>query len=271
MKLFQIDAFADQVFRGNPAGVVPLDAWLSKELMLAIAGENNISETAFFVPAEDNAPGHYDLRWFTPTVEVDLCGHATLASAYVVFTRLAPELDRVAFETRSGTLVVTRESDGRLSMDLPAIASEPLENKEAIAAVTELLGVTPVALRASANLMVILENQAQIEGLVYTADIAAVLKQIDFWGMMVTAPGRPGSGVDFVSRFFAPAKGIPEDPVTGSAHCAMTPYWADRLGKPDLAARQLSARGGQLRCVYRGDRVTLYGQCAPYLEGELKI
>ncbi len=271
MKFFQIDAFADELFRGNPAGVVPLEKWIADELMLQIAAENNISETAFFVPASDGAAGHYDLRWFTPGVEVDLCGHATLASAFVVFNELVPSLDQVSFETRSGTLVVSREEDGWLSMDLPAIPSTPLEDDKAMAVVTDLLGVAPVALRGSANLMVILENQEQIEGLTYTSAIGPALKQIDFWGMMVTAPGRPGSGVDFVSRFFAPAKGVPEDPVTGSAHCAMTPYWAERLGKKELAARQLSPRGGQLRCVHRGERVTLYGQCTPYLEGELKI
>ncbi len=271
MKFFQVDAFTGETFRGNPAGVMPLEAPLPEDLMLSIAAENNISETAYFVPAQDGAPGHYDLRWFTPEVEVDLCGHATLASAYVVFNDVDPSLDQVSFETRSGTLTVAREADGWMSMDLPAIPSEPLEDDDVRSVVTELLGVAPAALRRSVNLIVVLDNQDQIEGLRYSSAIGPALKQIDFWGMMVTAPGRDGSGVDFVSRFFAPAKGIPEDPVTGSAHCAMTPYWAERLGKTDLVARQLSARGGQLRCVHNGERVTLYGQCAPYLEGELKI
>ena len=271
MKFFQVDAFASDVFRGNPAGVVPLDAWLSKDLMLAIASENNISETAFFVPSADGQAGRYELRWFTPAVEVDLCGHATLASAYVIFNHLRSDLDAVSFDTRSGTLHVRKAEDGWMSMDLPVIASEPLEEPGVAAMVTDLLGVKPVALRRSANLMVILDTQEQIEDLQYTSAIGPALKKVGFWGMMVTAPGAAGSGVDFVSRFFAPEKGIPEDPVTGSAHCAMTPYWAERLGKTSLTARQLSARGGQLRCGLNGDRVTLYGQCAPYLEGVLKI
>ena len=268
MKFFQIDAFADEVFCGNPAGVVPLDTWLSKELMLAIAAENNISETAFFVPSTEGEAGQYELRWFTPAVEVDLCGHATLASAYVIFHHLKPDLESVSFETRSGVLCVRKADDDWMSMDLPAIASEPMENSEIAAMVSDLLGVEPVALRRSANLMVILESQAQIEALRYSSAMGPALKEVGFWGMMVTAPGE---GVDFVSRFFAPEKGIPEDPVTGSAHCAMTPYWAERLCKTDLVARQLSARGGQMRCELNGDRVVLYGQCAPYLEGELKI
>ncbi len=271
MKFFQIDAFASDVFRGNPAGVVPLDAWVSKDLMLAIAAENNISETAFFVPQSDEKSGHYDLRWFTPSVEVDLCGHATLASAYVVFTYLQPDLDMVSFDTRSGVLQVRKADDGWMSMDLPVIASEPLNDKRIESVVHDLLGVEAVALRRSANLIVILDTQAQVEALQYTSAIGPALKKIGFWGMMVTAPGVAGGDADFVSRFFAPEKGIPEDPVTGSAHCAMTPYWADRLGKTELVAHQVSARGGQLRCELTGDRVILYGQCTPYLEGVLKI
>lgn len=271
MKFFQIDAFASELFRGNPAGVVPLASWISKDLMIRISAENNLSETAFFVAHDDGVPGHYDLRWFTPTMEVDLCGHATLASAFVIFNKIAPDLDQISFETRSGTLMVTREKGGWLSMNFPAIPTEELADERAHSVVTELLGVEPVVLRKAANLMVVLGRQQDVEAIVYKSAIGPVLEQLGFWGMMITAPGAAEGSADFVSRFFAPAKGIPEDPVTGSAHRALTPYWSQRLGKIDLVAKQLSPRGGELRCVHRGDRVVLYGQCTPYLEGELSL
>jgi len=253
--LYQIDAFTDRLFAGNPAAVCPLPAWLSDEQMQAIGAENNLSETAFFVRRGEV----YDLRWFTPAVEVDLCGHATLASAFVIFQYLEPEWSEVRFETRSGPLVVEREGD-LLVMDFPA--REPARC-EMSAALAEALGAAPLELWESRDYMALYESEEQVRGLKPNMD---ALARVGHFAVIVTAPGREA---DFVSRFFAPAGGIPEDPVTGSAHCTLVPYWAKRLGKTRLHARQVSQRGGELFCEHRGERVRIAGRAVRYLEGAI--
>ncbi len=260
MRLFQIDAFASEAFRGNPAAVVPLDAWLSDARMQAIAAENNLAETAFFVPAD----GKYDLRWFTPTQEVPLCGHATLASAFVVLTELTPSEHAVTFRTQSGLLTVSR-SDEMLQMDFPKHEIVPADAPPDL---LEGLRLTPRAVyqtRANPNYYAVYETEAEVRAL--TPNFAR-LQQLDLPGVVVTAPG---SDADFVSRYFAPGIGIPEDPVTGSIHCALVPYWAARLGKTKLHAKQVSQRGGELFCENGQDRVLISGYAVKYLQGEIFI
>lgn len=257
--LYQIDAFADGPFTGNPAAVCPLDRWLPAETMQAIAAENNLSETAFFVAEGD----FYRLRWFTPSVEVDLCGHATLASAFVVFRYLAPERGSVTFQTeKAGPLTVGRDGED-LVLDFPSRPPLPCASSEMVAAA---LGKPPVALLAARDYLAVYERAEDVAGL--APDFAA-LAALDRFAVIATAPGT--DGVDFVSRFFAPAHGVPEDPVTGSAHCTLIPYWVERLGKSRLEARQLSRRGGRLTCGLRGDRVTIGGRAVLYLEGTITI
>lgn len=256
--LFQIDAFTSRVFGGNPAAVCPLQSWLPDETLQAIAAENNLSETAFFVPRGAD----YDLRWFTPAIEVDLCGHATLATGALVLERLAPGRASVRFHTRSGVLDVVREG-GRLAMDFPARPAEPAPADPRVA---EALGRQPASLlRAERDYLAVFADEDEVQAL---APDQARLAALDRLGMIATAPGR---GVDFVSRFFAPRMGVPEDPVTGSAHCTLVPYWAARLKKHSLSARQISARGGELNCELAGDRVKLKGQAAFYLEGTIRL
>jgi PhzF family phenazine biosynthesis protein len=253
--LYQIDAFTGRLFAGNPAAVCPLEEWLSDAQMQAIAAENNLSETAFFVHRGEA----YDLRWFTPTVEVDLCGHATLASAFVVFQYLEPERGEVRFETRSGPLIVRREGE-LLVMDFPARPPQPCSVPYAL---EEALGAAPVELWESRDYMAVFDTEEQVRGLAPDMD---ALVRVGHFAVIVTAPGRE---VDFVSRFFAPASGVAEDPVTGSAHCTLAPYWARRVGKTRLHARQVSARGGELFCEHRGERVTIAGRAVRYLEGTI--
>jgi len=270
LKLWQIDAFAAKVLEGNPAAVVPLDAWLDAGLMRAIANENNLAETAFFVRV---APGRYGLRWFTPEAEVDLCGHATLASAWLIFSTLAPELGRIDFATRSGTLTVARGDDGRHVMSLPSDAVTRYEEQDGLAGqIGDALGAVPPAeIHRGRYVMGVWQDPAAIRALRGPGDIASVLRPLDMWGLIVTAPGETDSGYDFVSRFFAPDKGVPEDPVTGSAHCALTPYWSKRLGKTTLRARQVSPRGGDLTATDDGARTVLSGPCALYMTGEIEV
>jgi len=251
--IYQIDAFANRLFAGNPAAVCLLDEWLPDEQLGAIAAENNLSETAFLVAREEE----YELRWFTPAVEVDLCGHATLAAAYVVFNYLRPSASLVSFRTRSGLLAVSRRQDW-LEMDFPARPAAPAE---APAGLVQALGCRPREIWKARDYMAVCETEDEVRGL--TPDMAA-LAQVDMFAVIVTAPGRD---VDFVSRFFAPAAGVAEDPVTGSAHCTLAPYWAARLGKRCLKARQLSRRGGELICELRDERVIMRGQAVRYLEG----
>ena len=257
LRMYQVDAFADRVFSGNPAAVVPLEAWLPDALMQAIAAENNLAETAFFAP-EGNG---YRLRWFTPLAEVDLCGHATLASADVLYRLLGYSAAAVTFESRSGPLVVSRQGD-LYAMDFPALGLEPSTPSPIL---VEALGVAPVDALRSMDHVVVLEREAQVRAL---APDLSKLRALDLRGVCVTAPG---DEVDFVSRFFAPNLGVDEDPVTGSAHCALAPYWAPRLGKTAMVARQLSPRGGTVQCDLRGDRVTLRGRAAHYMTAEITV
>jgi PhzF family phenazine biosynthesis protein len=261
LPLYRVDAFADAVFRGNPAAVCPLPAWEPDALLQAIAAENNLSETAFLVWPADPVP----LRWFTPRQEVPLCGHATLASGLVVLACLAPERDSVTFATRSGALVVRREA-GTFAMDFPALAVEPVGRVPA--ALREGLGVDAdqvLVTREDPNYFVLLEDEGAVAAL--HPDPRA-LERLHPFGVAVSAPGR---SADFVSRYFAPSYGIPEDPVTGSIHCALGPCWAERLGRGSLTARQLSSRGGDLALEVRGDRVELRGKAVCYLEGEVLL
>lgn len=258
LPLFQLDAFTDRPFAGNAAAVCPLPRWIDDSLMQAIAAENNLSETAFFIGAR----GSYDLRWFTPVTEVDLCGHATLASGFVVLNELEPDLDEVKFQTRSGELFVRRSGD-ELTMDFP---SQPPGPCVVPAELVQGLGVDPVEVLASEDFLVVLENEDAVKSI--TPDFN-LLRKLPLRGVIVTAPGT--LSYDFVSRFFGPKVGIEEDPVTGSAHCALTPYWAEKLQKSEIIARQVSARGGTLRCSLRDGRVALWGKCVKYFEGEIFI
>jgi len=262
LPIYQIDAFTSEVFRGNPAAVVPLDGWLPDATMQAIANENNLAETAFFVREGDG----WRLRWFTPAVEVDLCGHATLASAHLIFSRMRPGARSVDFQTRSGLLRVTREED-LLVLDLPALPAKRVEDADLVHKVAAAIGREPRELWRARDFMAVLERAEDVRGL--EPDLGAIAR-LDAFALIVTAPGDE-AGVDFVSRFFAPAKGVPEDPVTGSAHCTLTGYWAKRLGRERLHARQMSPRGGDLFCTDRGDRVTVAGRAAFYLEGTIDV
>ncbi len=257
LRIFQIDAFTDEVFGGNPAAVCPLESWIDDATLQAIALENNLSETAFLMPAN----GAYGLRWFTPLAEVDLCGHATLASAQVVFQHLQPGADSVAFDTRSGRLAVSRGADG-LTMDFPALAAHPVEPPADLVAG---LGAKPTAAYADMDYLALFETEAEVRAL---APDQLALGRLDRRGVIVSAPGE---SVDFVSRFFSPNMGVPEDPVTGSAHCMLAPFWGERLGKTTLVARQVSRRGGIVRCELAGERVRLTGRAVQYLEGTITV
>ena len=257
--MYQVDAFASHVFEGNPAAVCPLAEWLPDSLLQAIAEENNLAETAFFVPVEHG----YELRWFTPVAEVDLCGHATLASAAVLYDKLGYSGPEIHFHTRSGKLVVRGPGSGAVfSMTFPASVPEPCEPP---AALIQGLGKAPSETLTAFDYVAVYETEEEISALVPDH---AVLRSLDLRGVVVTAPGRQ---VDFVSRFFAPRLGIDEDPVTGSAHCELAPFWGQRLGKTSLEARQLSRRGGSLACEWRGETVLLTGQVAHYMTAEITI
>lgn len=257
--MYQVDAFAGRVFSGNPAAVCPLEAWLPDDQMQAIAAENNLAETAFFVR---NGSG-YKLRWFTPAVEVDLCGHATLASASVILNDLTPGERSVAFETKSGTLTVTRDGD-LYSLDFPA---RPPQACEPVPSLAPALGGEPQQILAARDYFVVYASEQELRAL--KPDMQALMN-IDRFAVIATAPaGEQSQDADFVSRFFAPAKGIPEDPVTGSAYCTLIPYWSKRLGKTKLHAYQVSPRSGELWCEDRGDRVTMSGKAVRFLEGTI--
>lgn len=268
LKLWQIDAFTSQPLEGNPAAVVPLERWVDAGLMQKIARENNLSETAFFVKT---AAGRYDLRWFTPGGEVDLCGHATLASSWLLFETLDPKLESVSFTTRSGELVVSRGADGSCIMSLPADPPRPLEAPAGFAEeVGKALGIAPpTELHRARYILGLWDDPAAIRAIEDCGDIARVLRTQECWGIVVTAKG--DDGYDFVSRFFAPDKGVPEDPVTGSSHCILTPFWTKRLGKKTMKARQVSPRGGDLTCTDEGARTVISGKCALYLTGEISV
>lgn len=258
LRIYQIDAFADRLFGGNPAAVCPLEAWLPDETMQKIAFENNLSETAFYV----RTGGGFHIRWFTPAVEVDLCGHATLATAYVIFTYDRHPGDSIELASKSGVLKVKREGE-LLVLDFPAGAPSPAPPAPGL---IEALGGRPTAtLKGKTDYLVVYEAEEEVATL--APDIPA-LGRVNARGIVVTAPGRQ---VDFVSRFFAPRVGVAEDPVTGSAHTMLTPYWSARLGKPVLSAMQLSKRQGRLRCRLAGDRVEIAGRAVPYMVGTITI
>lgn len=257
-KIYQIDAFADALFQGNPAAVCVMNSWLEDDIMQNIAMENNLAETAFVVKEGDQ----YHIRWFTPELEVDLCGHATLASAYVLFHYYQHASDTIAFYSqRSGELAVSRETSGNLTMNFPTDTLEDVPPNDKI---IEALGLTPLkSFKGKTDYLLIYENEEMITSM---APNFFLLDAVDARGIIVSAPGQE---VDFVSRFFAPQCGIPEDPVTGSAHTSLTPYWSKRLGKKELVAKQLSSRGGTILCTYLGDRVLISGKAVPYLSGEI--
>lgn len=257
----QIDAFTDRPFGGNPAAVCPLDDWLPDDVLKAIASENNLSETAFFVPSEsDDVDFH--LRWFTPEVEVDLCGHATLAAGHAILSNLRGDGEAVRFSSQSGTLIVTKDDD-RLCLDFPARAPAEGDLPDGIA--TALGGAPEALLTGGRDYLAVYGSTAEVAAL--TPDFRA-LSTFGRHGFIATAPGED---CDFVSRFFAPAFGIDEDPVTGSAHCVLGPYWADRLARRDLHARQISARGGELWLHVESDRVHISGHCVEVIAGEMTL
>ena len=258
LRLFQVDAFTSRVFAGNPAAVVPLERWLDDRTLQAIATENNLSETAFLVGEK----GQYHIRWMTPTDEVDLCGHATLASAWVVFNEIEKGRTEAQFRSQSGPLRVSAEGP-RLALDFPS--RPPAPHDASLPGLAEALGSRPQAALASRDSLAVFASEEEVRAL--KPDMAKVAA-LDRLGVIVTAPGRD---CDFVSRFFAPGVGIPEDPVTGSAHCTLVPYWAKRLGKTSLFARQVSSRGGELWCADQGERVKIAGHCVKYLEGTIEL
>jgi PhzF family phenazine biosynthesis protein len=255
--IYQVDAFTGKLFAGNPAAVCPLENWLDDGLMQNIAAENNLSETAFFVPQGRR----FELRWFTPAAEVKLCGHATLASAHVLFRHLACEEDKIRFISKSGELIVSHSGD-LISLNFPSARLSPIEIPPGLA---EALGRKPVETHIAFDLLALFQSQDEILALKPNFDL---LSKVDARGIIVTAPGRD---CDFVSRFFAPRVGVNEDPVTGSAHTALIPCWSQRLGKKKLYARQISRRGGELFCEDLGERVLISGRAVTYLVGQIEM
>lgn len=259
LKIYQVDAFAEQVFQGNPAAVVPLDNWLEDDLLQKIAMENNLSETAFYLKDDD----HIILRWFTPSTEVDLCGHATLATAHVLFNHEGHIGDLIIFfSPRSGKLTVKKIGD-KMMMDFPKDDVSPIELTDEL---LKPFDPKPTeGFKGKSDYVLIFENEEMIKNLEFDLHLISKIKAR---GVIVTAPGKT---VDFVSRFFGPQVGVPEDPVTGSAHTTLIPIWSKKLGKTSLSARQLSQRGGFLKCVLKGDRVEISGQAVTYMQGEITM
>jgi PhzF family phenazine biosynthesis protein len=261
LTIFQVDAFAGKLFAGNPAAVIPLDQWLDKDLMRQIAMENNLSETVFFVPSA-KATADYDIKWFTPEMEINLCGHATLAAAYILFHKLGFKKTQIRFSSLSGILKVTMEED-LICLDFPSWKPERLDiypdEISSILGYEEIVGVYK-----HRDILVELMNEDAVKSC--TPDYSLMKKHID--KLIVTAPGKK---VDFVSRFFAPGAGIDEDPVTGSAHSQLIPFWAEKLGKNEMHALQLSRRGGELWCEQKGERVIMKGKAVFYMQGELYL
>ena len=258
IKLYQVDAFASHVFEGNPAAVCPLDEWLTDDILQKIAEENNLSETAFFVSTAQGI----ELRWFTPRGEVDLCGHATLAAAHVLYEHLAFKSPIVKFQTKSGELVVTK-NDAGFSMDFPA--SHPLIVDAPANLLAGLGNILPKQIMASFDYIIVLDSENEVKSL--NPDFSKWL-DLDLRGVVVTAAG---TDIDFVSRCFFPKLGVNEDPITGSAHCELTPYWSSKLNKSVLTGRQISNRSGIVHCEYKGDRVILTGTAVDYMSGEINI
>lgn len=259
LDIYQVDAFADRAFTGNPAAVVPLDEWLPDDILAGIAAENNLAETAYFV--KDAGDADFHLRWFTPTIEVDLCGHATLASAAILFDKLAWQRDSITFRSLSGPLTVTRR-DNLFVLNFPSRPATDVPIPDGLA---EAIGVPPSRfLRATMN-MAILESEAVVRAV--NPDLAFIA-DMEGDGLIISAPGE---ACDCTSRYFAPHAGIDEDPVTGSAHCTIIPYWAETLGKDEIHARQVSQRGGDLYCRMEGERVSIAGNATLYLTGRIFV
>lgn len=259
-RIFQIDAFTERVFHGNPAAIVPLESWLDDQVMQGIATENNQAETAFLMPV-DARMGRYHIRWFTPATEIDLCGHATLAAGHVLWKHLDCQADTITFDSQSGPLTVERR-DGVYVMDFP---SRPGRKLPVTADIVAALGRLPSELYKARDYMAVFENKRDVHEL--KPDMQALAK-LDALGFIVTAPGAKH---DFVCRFFAPRAGIPEDPVTGSAHCTLAPYWVTRLNRSQVSSHQVSRRGGVLSCRVEGDRVKIAGKCVDYLQGTIAV
>ncbi len=255
--LYQIDAFASKLFEGNPAAVCPLDKWLPDEIMQSIAAENNLSETAFFVPRGNG----FHIRWFTPASEVDLCGHATLAAAYILFNTLGYKKDKIEFDSKSGILTVTKDNEW-LVMDFPA---QPPVSCDIPEEIIKAFNIEPIECLKSEDFIVVFEREIDIEST--HPDFGQLIK-LDLRGVIITAKS---SRYDFVARFFAPKYGIPEDPVTGSAYTQLAPYWVSKIGPKRFSVKQMSSRGGELTCELVGDRVLISGRAVKYLEGTIKI
>jgi PhzF family phenazine biosynthesis protein len=257
MKYYVVDAFTDQLFKGNPAGVCLLEKWIDEERMQLIAFENNLAETAFLV----KKGSEYELRWFTPECEIDLCGHATLASGHIILNVVEPARSEVLFHSKSGALIVKKSGD-MLLMDFPARKPVPTEIP---ADLDKALGAEILEAHLSRDLLVVVKNELDVAGLDPNFEL---LKNFKFFGIIVTAKG---ISCDFVSRYFAPSVGVPEDPVTGSSHSTLIPFWSERLGKTEMQAKQLSKRGGSLYCRNCGDRVVIGGKAVQYLSGEIIV
>lgn len=258
MKLYQVDAFTDKVFSGNPAAVVPLENWLSEEEMQSISAENNLSETAYFVEESD---GSYKIRWFTPKTEVDICGHATLASAHVLYEHMDFNGEKVIFQSKSGKLTVEKK-DNIYWMNFPSNPPEPIPVPKLL---PDSIGTIPVYTGVNRDMLVLLHDEDTVRSV--RPDFS-LLEKMEVRGIIITAKG---SDCDFVSRYFAPSMGIYEDPVTGSAHTLLTPFWGKRLGKSSLEARQVSKRGGNIMCKQKRDRVEIGGAAVTYLTGDINI
>jgi len=260
MKYFIVDAFAEELFKGNQAGICVLDKWIDDNLMQNIASENNLAETAFVVKTDNG----YDLRWFTPDVEIDLCGHATLASAYVLMSYLEKNVNVISFYTKSGLLTVTKIND-LFEMDFPSRIPQKIETKKIV---QESINAPIIETYMSRDMLILLETEEQVKKL--EVDIGKIKNVTECFAFIITASSS-NSEYDFVSRFFAPNAGINEDPVTGSSHSTLIPFLAEKLNKSKLVAKQLSKRGGTLYCEYNGNRVKISGKAKLYLEGEIKI
>ncbi len=263
--IYQVDAFTDRVFGGNPAAVMPFDDWLPDATMQALAAENNLSETAFLVPLPEQDDADFHIRWFTPGTEVPLCGHATLASAWVIFNKLGWPKDSIRFASKSGPLGVRQDSTGWLVLDFPNLAFDQQQTPAIIRQALETVPDTAYFVPNDTNYMIVLDSEAAVRA---AQPELRKLKELGNQGLIVTAKG---DHCDFVSRYFAPGAGIDEDPVTGSIHSVLVPYWAEQLGKTKLDARQVSKRGGVLRCELQGNRVAIAGQAAFYMEGSIQL
>jgi len=258
LPIYQVDAFTEKIFSGNPAAICPLNKWINEELMKNIARENNLSETAFFVEKKD----YFELRWFTPETEVDLCGHATLAASYIILNHLKPNQNIIKFKTKSGNLKVTKEKNGLISMLFPARKGERTKPPENL---VKALDKKPEQTYLARDYMLVYKNEKIIKNI--KPDFK-LLETVDIFGTIITAPGENS---DFVSRYFAPKEGIPEDPVTGSAHCTLVPYWSKKLNKNILYARQLSKRGGEIFCENLDKNIKISGKAVTYSKGSIYI